>query len=341
MNQAQVEHIHSDLEKKFSDVIEFEKLKNKKIFLTGSSGFIGQWLLLTFAYLNNKHNFNITVIASDRNLKESLIIDNINTNGKFSFEEFDVRFPFDIDLDTDFIIHLAGTPDRREHSSLPLDIIRTNVDGVENCLRSAIRLTNLKKALIFTSGLVHGKQNYFSAEPHHSPFDNLSFFASYSESKRLAETISHIYASQYQMPIGIVRPYSFIGPLQNLKRPWAINNFINGARLNKSIKIIGNPDTKKSFLYPTDMVYLILNYLISDKTEEPLELGSNEIVSLQEVAESIARNTQTNVSIKYSDKERKTTLHNFYPLKEEISSNMSFEYCLSRSLIWFKISNEQ
>jgi len=340
MNQAQIEHIHNDLTARFLNIDKFERLRNKKVFLTGSSGFIGQWLLLTFAYLNNEYNFNITVIASARNVKDNAVIEHINSNGKFIFEEIDVRYPFDIPLDSDYIIHLAGTPDRRVHASSPLDIIRTNVDGVENCLRSAIRLEHLKKALIFTSGLTHGKQNTSGSGPDYSPFDCLSFFSSYTESKRLAETICHIYASQHQIPLGIVRPYSFIGPLQDLDRPWAINNFIKGALLNQNIKVVGNPDTKKTFLYPTDMVYLILNYLISDNTEAPLELGSNEMISLQGLAEAIARHVNTGVRIEYSDKERKTSVHDFHPNGRTVGSNKSFEDCLSRALTWFQINNK-
>ena len=339
MNKVQIEHLHADLVAKFSNAVEFDSLRNQKVFLTGASGFIGQWLLCTFAYLNNEHDFNITVTASSRNVKNNAIIEHINSNEKFIFEDIDVRYPFDIPLDSDYIIHLAGTPDRRVHASSPLEVIRTNVDGVENCLRSATRVESLKKVLIFTSGHVHGKQNSIEAKLNYTPFDTLSSFSSYAESKRLAETICYIYASQYQIPLGIVRPYSFIGPLQDLDRPWAINNFIKGALLNNNIKVIGNPDTKKSFLYPTDMIYSILCYLISDDTEIPLELGAHDIVSLHEMAESIARVFGSGVRVKYSDKERKTTLNDFYPREVDENKNKSFEDCLYRSLSWFKITN--
>lgn len=100
----------------------------------------------------------------------------------------------------------------------------------------------------------------------------------------MAETICHVYARQHQIPLGIVRPYSFIGPLQDLDRPWAINNFINGALKNKEIRILGNPETSKSFLYPSDMVASILKYMLSEKTEAPLELGSTEVVSLNDIS---------------------------------------------------------
>ena len=339
MNKLQLEHINADFKNRFPDLENFASLKNKTVFITGASGFIGQWLLLCFAFLNNKHAFNIKIIASSRSFEKNSVVDSINENGNFIFDEIDVRYSFDIPTDCEYIIHLAASPDRRVHASSPLDVIRTNIDGTENILRVATRLEKLKKVLVFTSGHTHGKLKRNTDM--YAPGSCLNFSASYTESKRVAETLCHIYASHYQVPVGIVRPYSFIGPLQDLDRPWAINNFINGALLNQNIKVVGNPDTKKSFLYPTDMVHLILDYLISDNTEVPLELGSTEIVSLQEVAESIARQVDTGVCIEYSDKERKTGVHDFYPLKEEATSNMLFEECISRSLIWFKINNEQ
>ncbi len=93
----------------FLDVGLFDELRNKNVFITGASGFIGQWLLLSFARLNNQHAFNISVTASARNITESAIISHLNLNDKFSFNDIDVRYPFDIPAGTDFIIHLAGT----------------------------------------------------------------------------------------------------------------------------------------------------------------------------------------------------------------------------------------
>lgn len=338
MNLAQVEYIQRDLDSIFSDVSLFGELRSKKVFLTGASGFIGQWLLLSFAHLNNKHDFNISITASSRNITESSIISHLKVNNKFEFQDIDVRYPFDVPVETDFIIHLAGSPDRRVHASSPLDVIRTITDGTENVLKAATRVDKLSKALIFTSGLTHGKQDNSTENTSYKPFDCLNFSSSYTESKRLAETICHVYARQHHIPLGIVRPYSFIGPLQDLDRPWAINNFINGALRNKEIRVLGNPETRKSFLYPTDMVVAILKYLLSDKAEAPLELGTREIVSLDDICRKIVASVDFGVRIDYSDRECKTARHDFYPANSELNESMSFDECLSKSIAWYKLA---
>ena len=337
MNDAQLNSIKNDLRRLFYENDDFVSLKNKKVFITGASGYIGKWLLLSFAYLNNVKNYNIEVIATSKNILDCDIIKYLDINGKFYFENVDVRNPFDIPSDVNYVIHLAGSPDRRLYASDPLGVISTNIDGTRNVLNAATRVESLDKILVFTSGHTHGKIDHVSKE--YQASSCLSFAASYTESKKVSETLCHIYERQHQLPIGIVRPYSFIGPLQKLDRPWAINNFINGALLNRRIKVIGNPDTRRTFLYSTDMIHAILCYLISTNSELPLELGGDEKINLQELAESIAINVGDDVVIEYYDKNKETARHDFYP-KDNKNCNLrinGIDSAIEKTINWFSM----
>ena len=48
---------------------DYSSFKNKKIFLTGGTGFFGKWLLETFIYLNKNKGLNISVsILSNKHI---------------------------------------------------------------------------------------------------------------------------------------------------------------------------------------------------------------------------------------------------------------------------------
>ncbi|OCH37514.1 NAD-dependent epimerase/dehydratase family protein [Aliivibrio fischeri] len=338
MNDAQVNSIQKDLSHIFKETNDFLSLKNKKIFITGASGYIGKWLLFSFAYLNNIKGYNIDVIATSKNMLDCDIIKYLDTKDKFFFENIDVRNPFDIPSDVNYVLHLAGCPDRRLHASEPLGIISTNIDGTRNVLNAATRVESLEKVLVFSSGLVHGQQYIKENRIEYKPGDTLNFSSSYIDSKRVQENVCHIYSRQYQLPVSIVRPYSFIGPLQQLNRPWAINNFVKNALSNKNIKVLGNPNTLKSYIYPTDMINHILTYLISDNLDTPLELGAPYSIRLKEIAEIIRDNVKSPISIEYFDAEAKSVKQDFICDVLNNKNDIQFKDAICRTLDWYRLN---
>ena len=85
--------IKDDLEhilKYAGDVLE--EFRDKKIFITGGTGFFGIWILETLAWANAKLNLNIEAVVLTRNIenfnKKALHIVN---NKSFSFIEEDVK----------------------------------------------------------------------------------------------------------------------------------------------------------------------------------------------------------------------------------------------------------
>ncbi|MCF7363430.1 hypothetical protein C1N32_12915 [Vibrio diazotrophicus] len=336
MNSNQVSYIDNELKSAFLETEFVDLLKNKRIYITGASGYIGKWLLFSFSFLNKTKNFNIKVTATSRNILDSDFLE--YTDSSFEYRNVDVRNAFDIPQDVDYVIHLAGVPDRRIHASDPLGVISTNIDGTRNVLESASRVPGLKKILVFSSGLIHGNQYVDeNGTVHYRPSDTLNFSSSYIDSKRVQENICHVYFRQFQLPVSIVRPYSFIGPLQELDRPWAINDFINGAIRNNEIRILGNSHTEKSYLYSIDMVNGILKFLVSDEFETPLELGSNKPVTLSHSAEIIRSCLTKAINIKCPTNMTELARQDFICNKTNINETVSIEDAISHSLSWYNL----
>jgi dTDP-glucose 4,6-dehydratase len=163
----------------------------------------------------------------------------------------------------------------------------------------------------------------------------------YSEAKRLAETLCAIYRNQQQLPITIVRPFAFIGPYQNLDKPWAVNNFIRDALLGGPIRILGNGATIRSYLYSSDMAYWLLRVLIDGKSGGTYNLGSSESVSLNDLATAIVRLVNKNILIiPKSSKENYSKISVAFPdvsrIIKDVKVNQVFnlEEALQRTILW-------
>ncbi len=301
MNSRQLDIIKkncSDVLTAGSNTIEsLSELKGEHILITGGSGFMGSWLAELISTLNDDHNYNIkvTLVARDISVMKERSPHLLNRDD-ISFKEKSVCDLIDIPSDVSWIIHAAATPDNRVHSSNPLQVVDSIVNGTKQILDLSVRLPNLKKVVNISSGLIYG---YGSAESSSSlttvdesyrggPDCTEASTQSYAEAKRMGESICSIYRTQFRLPIITLRPFAFIGPYQLIDRPWAINNFINDASKGGPIKIFGDHRTVRSYMYPSDMAFWILQALANGESGTTYNLGSSVGASLGEIADKVA-----------------------------------------------------
>ena len=84
-----------------------------------------------------------------------------------------------------------------------------------------------------------------------------------------------------------MRPFSLMGPYQPLRGPWAVNNFIFDLINGISIKILGDGETVRSFLFGSDAAFWILKSVINAESGDIYNLGSPEGISLKELAQIV------------------------------------------------------
>ena len=112
--------------------------------------------------------------------------------------------------------------------------------------------------------------------------------AVYAESKRYAEMLCAIYRSKYRMPIVTARPFALIGPYQPLDRPWAVNSFLREGLLGQAIRILGDGETRRSYLYGSDMAFWLLKILLAGEVGAAYKVGSDHSIKLLALAEIIS-----------------------------------------------------
>ncbi len=270
----------------FKSVLE---LKGKTILITGGTGFIGKWLTEMVCFINAEHKLNIKLYLLARDTESfKTEVPHLAKNPCVNLIQQDVRHLSEMPKDVNFVINAAGSPDRIEHASKPLSTIDTFYKGTNSILDECFRLPGLHKIIHLSSNFIYGNLNSDKIkETDMGSLDCNSINATYGEIKRMTETLCAVYGNQQHLPITIVRPFSFVGPYQKLEKPWAINNFIRDAIHGGPIKILGNENTQRSYLYGSDMAFWLLKILVKGKTDTVYNIGSAHSISLKELAETI------------------------------------------------------
>jgi nucleoside-diphosphate-sugar epimerase len=274
------------------DIPALQPLRGAHMLITGGTGFVGTWVTQMVAYLNDCHQFGINLTLLSPHASEfSSRAPHLACRADVRLMEGDVRSLADLPSECEWIIHAAGSPDSRIHFSNPVRTMETIVSGTQALLNAASRLTPLQRVLSLSSGLVYGPQRWEDAplsEKVFSGFDCANPARVYAESKRAAEMVAAAYRSQFGLPVLSARLFAFIGPYQLLDRPWAINNFLCDALRGGPIRVQGNGETTRSYMYGSDLAHWLLRLLVSGKIGAAYNVGSPVGISLKDLAVKIA-----------------------------------------------------
>ena len=280
----------------------WKSLKGEKIFLTGSTGFFGKWLLESLAQANNILDLNVSAVVLTRNLNEVLFKELIN-NPSIEFYKGDIRdFKFPTG-DFKYIIHGATTSAfETYYNQDPLikhDII---TNGTRRVLEFA-KLTNCNNFLYLSSASAYGRQlmnkSKLSEELNTAPLTNdKNFdFSVLGESKRIAELFTTIYSQKHNINTSIARCFSFVGPFIPINIHYAIGNFIRDALIKKNITINGSGNSYRSYMYMTDLTIWLWTILFQGANCEIYNVGSDEEINIKDLANRIKKILNTNINI--------------------------------------------
>lgn len=269
----------------------WRELQNKKIFLTGGTGFFGKSFLDLILDFNQNRNLNlkVTILSRDpKNFtnKHSKLVDSkwidFITGDVSDFAYPQIRY--------DYVLHFATPASATLNLESPIEMFNTIIDGSRNVLNFA-KTIQTKSVLLASSGAVYGKQpTELSHVPESyvgAPLTNAKN-ASYGEAKRAVELLGNLYADKYNFEHKIARCYAFVGPYLDPNGTFAIGNFIKNAIFNESILIKGDGTDLRSYMYSDDLVLSLLKILIFGKNKQPYNVGSDEAISIKELAELVA-----------------------------------------------------
>ena len=297
MNAETLAALRADCESAVTDVTKLEPLRGQRLLVTGGTGFMGSWIAETVAWLNDSHKFGIDLLLLAPSASTfGARAPHLASRPDVQLIEQDIRDLSKLPDGVTYVIHAAGTPDNRVHVTDPLRTMSTIAHGTSAILRAAADSMDVRKVLNVSSGLIYGAQPLGMAgmpEGHAGGPSPDSISSIYAEAKRYAEAEAAAWRSQAKLPVLTARPFAFMGPYQGLDKPWAVNNFLRDALLGGPIRILGDADTVRSYMYPSDMANWLLTILVAGVPGTAYNVGSPTAITLGQLAERIAATFET------------------------------------------------
>ena len=134
---------------------------NKKVLITGNSGFKGSWLTLMLHMLGAKL-YGYSLENSDKNSIFNIlnIQKLINENQIGDIRNYQALEKFILKIKPDIIFHLAAQPILMESYLNPLDTFTTNVIGTVNILNSVVKCDSVKSIVNITTDKCYEFKEY-------------------------------------------------------------------------------------------------------------------------------------------------------------------------------------
>jgi GDP-L-fucose synthase len=276
--------------------------KNKKVLITGGAGFIGSHLA---EYVSDK---GAKVKVTARDPKKINLAENIAPEINLEVVEanlLDEKSAINAVNNSDVVFHLAaivgGVQYNLEH---PATMLMANTRITSNVLE-ALRKCEVERAVVVSSACVY-PDNYelpltedlgFTGEPDKAKFG-------YAWSKRFDELLTKAYCDEFGLKIGIARPFNVYGPRDvfDPKKSHVIPSLIHRIKENKTVKIFGNGQQERSFIYVKDLVEGIAKIAELYPKPDPINLGSKESVKIIDLAKKIAQIMGKNPVFEFDDK---------------------------------------
>lgn len=339
---AGLDALYADCERslKSTGAGRLDALRDTTVFIAGGSGFVGLWLSVACAYLNDRHGFRAKIVGAAR--RRSRVLENapfLLNRTDYQFQQSDVRQLADLPADVSWIVNAAGSPDNRQHATDPVQTMSVFADGTERVLRLAEQALKLKSILHFSSSSVYEPPRQ-AAQAHEETATTLDASSAYAEAKRYAEVLCAAFRTQARLPIVITRPFTFVGPFQPLDAPWAVNHFLHAALEGQPLKVQGAGDTVRTLLYGSDMAMLALHQLTGGKTGAVYNLGGAEPLSLRDMAELVVARAGRPLEVRFNTAGKQLPASRLVPSMSRSAGEFKFTPAftaadaISRTLAW-------
>ena len=271
--------------------------KSKRILVTGAGGFIGHHLV------KRLKAEGYWVRGVDIKYPE------FEPSPAAEFELLDLRRWDNCLIATrgiDEVYHLAADMGGIGYiTTYHADVARNNI-LINAHMLEASRINGVKKFLFTSSACVYPR--YRQNTPDVSPLKEEDAYPAdpepgYGWEKLFTEELCRYYWQDYKFETRIVRLHNVYGPLATYeggreKAPAAICRKIALAKDGDEIEVWGDGNQTRSFLYIDDCIEGLIRIMASEY-REPLNLGSDRLVTINELVDIVAKIAGKNIKKKH------------------------------------------
>jgi len=332
---------------------EIKKLEGKTLLISGGAGFLGSYIIATINTLN-KERFKkkCKVICIDNFItgKKSRL-DELNLNKTYiKIVNADISKPIKINQKIDYIMHAAGIASPVYYQKYPVETIESAIFGAKELLELA-RKKKVKGYLFFSSSEIYGDpdaKNVPTPETYKGNVSSVGPRSAYDESKRLGESMSMVYFRKYKVPVRIVRPFNVYGPGMFPDDNRVIPAFISRSLKKQALYVHNRGVQTRTFCYINDAVVLFIKILLSEKSGEIYNVGSQDKeLTILDLAKKINKIFDNKLKIKeitypdsYPQDEPKRRRPDMSKVRKEIKylPKITLDEGLLRTIEWYKES---
>lgn len=183
----------------------------------------------------------------------------------------------------DMVIHLAAFISATESWEKPLEYFQNNTQGTATVLDTAIK-AGVGKIIFFSSAAAKAKP-----------------LTPYAVSKINAEKILLLYKDKIN--VVIVRPENIYGPGQKEAYGYVIHNFIKAVKNGGPIKIYGDGNQTRDFIYIDDVVNTVNKLIGMDiKSGTIISLGTGKETRIIDLAKIAMKTVGKKVEVEFLPK---------------------------------------
>ncbi|UDM16700.1 NAD(P)-dependent oxidoreductase [Vogesella sp. XCS3] len=262
----------------------WRSLSGSRIFITGGTGFVGKWLVLSILLISRKLSLGVKITLLSRNPDGAIRdLPFLADAAEVDWVKGDVRnfsYPHG---HYDFVIHAAT--DVAANVS-PEEIIDTCISGTKHVLKFT-EAVSAKAFLNVSSGAVYGNQACEVekvSECYLGAPNSLLESSAYGEGKRVSEWLVSSFGRRSATRVCSARCFAFVGPYLPLDKQFAIGNFLAAAMNQQGIFIRGDGTPLRSYMYSADMAVWLWAILLNGKPGAAYNVGSEEAISIRDLA---------------------------------------------------------
>ena len=250
---------------------------NKKVLITGATGFIGKHLLRKLLLENDN------VSCFDVQFNELFLSE---------FEKHIQIFQGNLSNEADisscvkksnpyYVFHLAGAKNRSNNQTSFSINHEINYVGTYNLLNALSGINNLSH--VITLGTI---EEYGNANPPFAEDSNELPTSHYGLSKLAATKLSLAFYNEYQLPITILRPSIAFGPGQGIEM--FIPAIIRSIQNNKVFNMTGG-EQLRDFIFISDLIDAMMKTASSNKViGHIVNIGAGHSITIKETANQIS-----------------------------------------------------
>lgn len=279
--------VESDIKELILRKKYFEPFIGSSVLITGATGLLGSLMVKSISHYAG------TVYACCRSTtKFESVFEGYTKNIIPVFSDITDLSISDYKLD--YIIHAANPTDSKSFVEKPVDTITIAVEGTNHLLSQSIK--KALKGFIYLSSLeIYGSFPDYDkiknvTEADYGYLEPVAVRSSYSESKRLVETLCKSYQSQYDIPVKIARLCQTFGAGVRYNDNRVFAQFARSVIEGKDIILKTKGETVRNYCYTTDAVAGILTVLTYGTVGGVYNVANmNTAISIADMADLFCR----------------------------------------------------